>query len=151
MSVYPVYPWWLWMSKEGYLIIWHWNYRRLLAIMWVLALELMSSARATSALNHWAISPVPEFMVFISYRFILLKDSAIKMLFAFLPPVPKKASELNCSRHCLKATRFLEFFFCRDLDNRLCMPGTFGGQNRGIILSSDWDLKYATYKFCWDV
>ena len=38
--------------------------RQLWATMWVLRIELWSSERASSALNHWAIAPITSLYVF---------------------------------------------------------------------------------------
>ena len=40
-------------------ISWNWSYRQLWAVMWMLGIEPRSFRRAVSALNLWAISPVP--------------------------------------------------------------------------------------------
>jgi hypothetical protein len=40
------------------------HYRWLWATMWLLGIELRTSGRAVSALNHWANSPVPLQMIF---------------------------------------------------------------------------------------
>jgi hypothetical protein len=45
-------------SRGGCRIPWVWSYRCLYApTTWVLGLELMSSGRTASTLNHWVISP----------------------------------------------------------------------------------------------
>jgi len=36
------------------------HYRWLWAILWLLGIELRTSGRAVSALNHWAIAPSPH-------------------------------------------------------------------------------------------
>ena len=43
--------------RRGLQIPWNWSYGWVWATVWVLKTESGSSARATSALNHWAISP----------------------------------------------------------------------------------------------
>jgi len=39
-------------------------YRWLWATMWLLGIELRTSGKAVSALNHWAISPAPYWVIF---------------------------------------------------------------------------------------
>lgn len=47
-------------TKRGWWILGNWNYRSLLAAMWVLRSEPRSSPRATNVLNLRPISPAPD-------------------------------------------------------------------------------------------
>lgn len=62
--------------RREYWITSKWSYRRLWVMMWALGIEPWSSTRATSVLNHWAISPSPVelnplnlILIFIDYPF----------------------------------------------------------------------------------
>ena len=48
------------------------HYRWLWATMWLLGIELRTFGRAGSALNHWAISPVPYHSTIQSALYVLL-------------------------------------------------------------------------------
>jgi hypothetical protein len=43
------------------------HYRWLWATMWLLGIELRTSGRAVSALNHWAISPALALCIFVRF------------------------------------------------------------------------------------
>lgn len=48
-------------GQKRVLVSWNWCYRWMWVVMWVLGvMDLMSSARAASAVNHQAISPDPS-------------------------------------------------------------------------------------------
>jgi hypothetical protein len=49
------------------------HYRWLWVIMWLLGIELRTSGRAVSALNHWTISPAPgwKFLIFIDVNLFM--------------------------------------------------------------------------------
>ena len=51
--------------KDGIVnqIPWNWSDRQLWIVMWVLGIKLRFFARPTSALNHWAISPVLDIVL----------------------------------------------------------------------------------------
>lgn len=46
--------------KGEHCVPWHWSYRWLWVITWVLGIKSESSIRATSLFNYWAISPAPN-------------------------------------------------------------------------------------------
>ena len=45
--------------RRGHWILWNYSYRRLRTSTWILGTELRFSARATGALNPWAVSTDP--------------------------------------------------------------------------------------------
>lgn len=47
-------------ARRGHQFLWNWDYRQLLADMWVLGTESMSSERVASALNFRSISSAPN-------------------------------------------------------------------------------------------
>lgn len=45
---------------RGHQFPWNWNCKWLWATMWILGIKPRSSAKATCAINHWAIGPGPQ-------------------------------------------------------------------------------------------
>ena len=68
-------------------IPWNCSYTPLLVAMWVLWIELRSSASAASGLNYWAISPTPHtwkcfslFIQFLCVSYIIFKSVLIAVI-----------------------------------------------------------------------
>ena len=55
------------------------RYRWLWATIWVLGIELRTSGRAASALNRWAISPAPLFLIFFKTGFLCVPLNVLEL------------------------------------------------------------------------
>jgi hypothetical protein len=82
-----------------------WNYRPLWAIVWMLEIEPRSSGRTVSDLNHWGISPAPNFVIIIKS---LYEDGTYHCYWIF-------EYILEFWGYMMSPWRVLEFSLCLDL------------------------------------
>lgn len=81
---------------------WTWSYGILFDPMWVQGIERKSSARATSALYHYAISPVPRKISKIIYlmrisKILIKRKTMVKYSFSCIAAVVNKHADSTCT------------------------------------------------------
>jgi hypothetical protein len=111
--------------------------------MWVLGIELGSSGRAASALNHWAISTALVFYFLFLFLFFFLKQfRGVKVFFAHNSQLITRyhrrdsKQELKISLRAISHMHYLwsqTHFTAKDVHQN---PGVGGGVGGGCLLAA---------------